>query len=227
MSEGTAMKIKIAMLAVLIAAPALAQKTQIRTEPKIGDRKTSAAGSPVWEQYQYEGVPGVIIDDAIQANWGSLENVDLPAGSTLVILREKRLKACRTVTRYDNIPFSSPVWSDCLIDTNDDGMFDQISYTSGGFAKKIELPLPYRRVITEMKGDGPRTFRKLLLFVGSDSGAIRFSYREFANDMARPAFTEDLSVPLGATFPQTIAVKDRVLTVHKIDGMGLSYELVK
>jgi hypothetical protein len=95
------------------------------------------------------------------------------------------------------------------------------------FAKKIELPLAYRRVITETKGDGPNTFRKVLLFVGSDKDAIRFSYREFANDLARPAFTEDLSVPLGATFPQTIAVKDRVLTVHKIDGMGLSYELVK
>jgi hypothetical protein len=221
------MKLKIVLIALLASSTASAQRLQFRVQPDIGQSQTAAAGSPVWEHYQYEGVPGVIIDDAIQANWGSLENVDLPAGSTLVILREKRLKACRTVTRYDNIPFSSPVWSDCLIDKNDDGAFDEISYTSGGFAKRIELPLAYRRVITEMKGDGPNTFRKVLLFVGSDASSLKFSYREFSNDMARPAFTEDLSVPLGATFPQTIAVKDRVITVHKIDGMGLSYELVK
>lgn len=221
------MKLKFTMLALLATSTASAQRLEVRTQPDIGKRQTSAVGSQVWEQYQYQGMPGVIIDDAIQESWGSLETVDLPAGSTLVILREKRLKACKTVTRYNNIPFASPMWTDCLIDKNDDGLFDEISYASGGFAKKIELPLPYRRIITEMEGDGTKTFRKVLLFVGSDASSIRFSYREFANDMARPAFTEDLSVPLGTAFPQNIAVKDRIITVHGIDGMGLSYELAK
>ena len=221
------MKLAIAMLTLLAATPTTAQTLQLRTQPEIGARQTTAVGSAVWEQYQFDGAPGVIIDTAVQARWGSLELVDLPAGSSLVILRDKRLKACRSFIRYNNIPLAPISWRDCLIDKDDEGRFDEITYTRGGFAKKIEPPLPYRRATIEMEGEGSKTFRKTLLFVGADAGTIKFSYREFSNDTARPAFTEDLSLPLGAKFPQNIAIKDRVITIHGIDGMGLSYELVK
>jgi hypothetical protein len=221
------MKRKIAMLALLTASAAPAQNLELRTQPDIGTRHTTAVGSKVWEQYQFEGVPGVVIDTAVQARWGSLEFVDLPARSLLATLREKRLKACRVLQQFNNLYLRPIIWRDCLIDKDDNGTFDEISYTSGGFAKKIDPPLPYRRTTIEMTGDGPKTFRKILLFVGSDSSSIKFSYREFSNDMARPAFTEELSLPLGASFPQNIAIKDRIITIHGIDGMGLSYELVK
>lgn len=219
------MKLKIAMLALLATSAAPAQRVEVRTQPEIGTRQTASVGSPVWEHYQYQGVPGVIIDEGVQANWGSLERVVLPAGAALAIVRAKRLKACRSLTVVGG--FTPNMWTDCLIDTDDDGKFDEITYTSGGFAKKIALPLPYRRTTIEMTGEDYKTFRKVLLFVGSDASSIKFSYREFATDMARPAFTEDLSAPLGATFPQNIAVKDRVITIHGIDGMGLTYALVK
>jgi hypothetical protein len=58
-----------------------------------------------------------------------------------------------------------------------------------------------------------------------NGNALSLSYREFSDDMARPAFTEDLSVPMGATFPQPIVVKGQRFIVHKIDGTGLTYQL--
>ena len=59
------MKLAIAMLALLAATPTTAQTLQLRTQPEIGAPQTTAVGSAVWEQYQFEGSPGAIIDMAV------------------------------------------------------------------------------------------------------------------------------------------------------------------
>ena len=75
------------------------------------------------------------------------------------------------------------------------------------------------------KADSRSRFEFRLIYLGTSGGALRVSYREFANDMARPVFTEELTVPLGITFPQVIAVNDTKLVIHNIDAVGLDYEL--
>lgn len=219
------MRYAIAALVIFPAMPAIAQ-VQNEETPAMGETVTAAVGGTVWEQYQYAGKPGIIIEGSVQAQWGSAEFVDLPAGSALVVLREKKMKACRKLTQLPNIGTS--FWSDCLFDTDGDGKFDRVSYNSNGFSKPIETPIPYHRGVIPMDGDGGSpTFRKVILYLGADGSSLKLSYREFSNDMARPAFTEDFSIPLGKTFPQNIAVKDKVITVLGLDGMGLKYQLVK
>jgi hypothetical protein len=41
-------------------------------------------------------------------------------------------------------------------------------------------------------------FRGELVYSGRSGNTVRFSYREFSNDLARPAFTQDLSYDLDA-----------------------------
>jgi hypothetical protein len=65
-----------------------------------------------------------------------------------------------------------------------------------------------------------------MLFQGATSDSLRFSYREFSNDMARPAFTEDLSIPR-EPFPSMIMVKNLQLEVLAVSGMGMRYRVVK
>ena len=212
-------------LAILLAGitPAYAD-TEVRVEPAAGEVRTEPVGGMIWQEYQFEGTDGVVIDGAVNANWGRAETVDLPAGSALVILRERRLKACRTVTHLRNI--GTRIWSDCLFDLDDDGRFERVSYSSSGASKRIDPPVAFRREVVEMLGDaGAPNFRKELLYLGGDSTSLRLSYREFSNDIARPAFSEDLVVPLRENFPQDIAVKDLVITVFGIDGMGLRYAI--
>ena len=78
--------------------------------------------------------------------------------------------------------------------------------------------------MVEVEGDGASSFRKVIIYSGVGDGIIKFSYREFTNDMARPAFTEELTLPLGKSFPQDIAIKDQVFTLISVDGMGLTYQ---
>lgn len=213
------------LLALVMAAPALAQ-TNVRQEPAIGELKTAPVGSTIWEEYRFEGMTGVIIDAPVRANWGTAEIVDLPAGSALHILREKKLKACRTFTVLTNL--GTNIWSDCLFDLDNDGRFEKVSYNSSGASKAVDPPVPYRRGLIEIIGDRhPPNSKKILMYLGGDATTSKLSYREFSNSMARPAFTEDLSIPLGPTFPQDVAVKDRVLTIQGISGMGLAYKLVR
>ncbi len=211
--------------AILLACTATAHaETEVRVEPPIGEERTAPVGSLVWQEYQFEGTIGVIIDTPVNTNWGRAETVDLPAGSALVILRERRLKACRTVTHLRNI--GTKIWSDCLFDLDDDGRFERVSYNSSGASKRLDPPVAYRRDEIEMVGDaGSSNFRKELRYLGSDRTSLKLSYREFSNDIARPAFSEDLEIPLGETFPQDIAVKNQVITLFGIDGMGLRYAI--
>jgi hypothetical protein len=55
---------------------------------------------------------------------------------------------------------------------------------------------------------------------------LRLSYREFSNNMARPAFTEELTIPISKTYPQDVAVKLVKLRIHSIDGLGMRYEIL-
>lgn len=197
------------------------------TSPAVGVDNTAAIGQEVWQEYSFEGQPGVVIEQSVQANWGMAEIVDLPAGSSLGIIREKKLKACAS----SRIIFNVKGWEDCLIDMDDDGRFDKVSFNDVGGSKPLVPPVPYKRAAVEIKGDpragGGNNFRKQIIYLGSSNGTLRLSYREYSNDMARPAFTEELTIPLSATFPQGVAVKDRVFSLTGLDGMGLHYKLLK
>lgn len=195
--------------------------------PAIGVQSSAAIGQEIWQEYRFEGQPGVIISQSVQANWGTVEIVDLPAGSPLVVIRAKKLKACAS----SQVIFGQLTWEDCLIDADDDGRFEKVSFNNVGGSKPIEPPVAYQRASVEIKGDkragGGNNFKKQIIYLGSTTGTLRLSYREYANDMARPAFTEELTIPLGAAFPQGIAIKDHVFSLTGLDGMGLHYTLVK
>lgn len=212
-----------AVSAMIAASPVGAEE---RVSPELGETKTATVGSPIWEHYRYEGTEGVIIDAAVSASWGSAEHVSLPAGSGLFIIRDRKLKACRERVTY-SFPGSPSVWTNCLVDSEDDGKFDKVIYSADGISKRVEPPVPYHRGFLEITGNGGSNFRKVVVFSGVGEGTIRFSYREFSNDMARPAFTEDLTLPLGSSFPQDIAIKNQVFSILKLDGMGLHFRRVK
>jgi hypothetical protein len=195
-----------------------------RISPPVGEIAKATVGTQIWEHYSFVGVEGVIIDAPINARWGSVEEVDLPAGTGLFIIRERKLKACRERVTYSNLPGSPSIWTNCLVDSEDDGRFDKVIYSADGFSKRVEPPVHYKRGVVEVAGEGGSNFRKVIIYSGVGDGIIKFSYREFTNDMARPAFTEELALPLGKSFPQDVAIKDQVFTLLSLDGMGLTYQ---
>jgi hypothetical protein len=213
-----------ALASLVNAAPAYSEE---RISPPVGETAKATVGTKIWELYSFVGVEGVIIDAPINARWGSAEEVNLPAGAGLFIIRDRKLKACREQVTYSNLPGPLSIWTDCLVDSEDDGRFDKVIYNADGFSKRVEPPVPYKRGIVEVAGEGESNFRKVIIYSGAGDGIIKFSYREFTNDMARPAYTEELTLPLGKSFPQDIAIKDHVFTLLSLDGMGLAYQRLR
>lgn len=196
----------------------------VRTEqPNRGEAIHISAGDALWEASEAPGVPGVVIKAPVLATWGSLERVDLAAGQTLFIRREKKLRACQTTDTFTLQGMGTTVFGNCLTDDNDDGVFDRVSYTDGGFTKKLDQPVPYVRATVAVTGDAVPNFKRRIVYLGADGSTLRLSYREFSRDMARPAFTEDISVNLTGSFPQSFMVKGMKFTITEINGMGMTY----
>lgn len=218
-----------AMLAIALGCcsfplAASAQEAVTQETPR-GVEHVAPVGGVVWESAAFRGVPGVQIHDAVRANWGAAESVDLAADATLMIIREKRLKACRarTVTSLSGYSFGG--WEDCLIDSDQDGRFEKVAFNEVGGAKTIDPPVSYAKILVPVIGEGSASFRKTITFLGKSGADIRLSYREFSNDMARPAFTEDLSLPVPESFPSVMVLKDLKLTLLGLDGDGLRYRI--
>lgn len=91
-------------------------------------------------------------------------------------------------------------------------------------AMKIKIPAPYSAAtIFAVRTDA---FKEVILYQGATADSVRFSYRQFKDDLARPAFTEELTIPR-EPFPAMMMVKNLQIEVMAVTGMGLRYRIVK
>jgi hypothetical protein len=89
-----------------------------------------------------------------------------------------------------------------------------------------KLPHPFAYKASEFIQPTSGSLKQVVIFLGSTKDSLRLSYREFVNDMARPAFTEEYTFPLSSTFPQPISFKGVKMTIAGIDGEGLHYTVI-
>lgn len=79
----------------------------------------------------------------------------------------------------------------------------------------------FRRVVDTRSQRTPTGSNFEIVFNGIDGQAMRFQYREYtANDMARPAFFQELSYPLGT---RTLRFREMVINVAAIDAQQIRY----
>lgn len=183
------------------------------SSPSAGGEHLVTVGSAVYEYVRFVPVDVAFTDQPMKG--GALNWLRLGSGEPLFSVDTKAaFKAC--AAGGEGI---------CGIDDDGDGKFDRIAQDWVSFASKLKAPISYR---TE-KWPRPLTdnLKETIVYAGATGDTLRLSYREFRNDFARPAFTEELSIPLGKTYPQMIAVKAIKLRLLSLDGMGLRYELLK
>ena len=202
----------LALAIALISTAALADTTaKLVTNPAIGVETTAAPGDEFYSYSRLYSSPAVklISDTKIGMLWGKRT---LPAGTVLLPIESKsKLKAC--------VDGTGP----CLYDDDGDGAFDRWGEDEVTIAPKLKVKAPYEAVTLQATQADNQRF--VLLFQGATSDTLRFSYREFTGDIARPAFTEDLTV-VREPFPAMIKLKGHVFEVLSLGGMGLRYRLV-
>lgn len=107
----------------------------------------------------------------------------------------------------------------CLEDIDGDGSFDELSGPDIPRPVKLKEKIPFS--VETGSRYVPLPIEQRIIYLGGDDHVARFSYREFSRSgTARPAFTEDLSIPIKA-YPATITIKGVKLVVHSQTSDGL------
>jgi hypothetical protein len=198
------------VLVLTLAAASLEQGSS----PAPGVAKVAAIGAVVYERFQYQASDGVEIEAGAPLRYFLIDFPVREGDRFVTVESRKGYKACLVVK-------DEP----CLIDDDGDGRFDRWSQSGVIIIHKLKQSLAYHavRINQALAHDD---FRWRISYLGLADHALKLSYREFNDDLARPAFTEDYAIPLGPVFPQTIVVKDVRFSVSAIDGEGLHYTVV-
>jgi hypothetical protein len=185
----------------------------------------ATVGSPLLERFDAPdatSAKAITIQQDVHVSLGMQGKSHIPKDSAFLVEQANPLKVC-TVAQdaYSDWLSGGPA---CLYDTDMDGKFDRTDANVVFTSRKLKEPVPYVFVDVPQLSGGSN-FRQTLTYLGAAAGVLRISYREFSGDMARPAFTEELTFPLEKSFPQTIRWRETKITLLGATAEGLRYRI--
>lgn len=222
--------VRLTFAVLILSAPGIALAQPVVSDPyglavpeifsldlSIGKEVTVSAGDAAVSTRRYRPAQGAILDGPATPPANSGLMFAMPTGTMVYSVKTKRaFKGC-------SVELYGQSWPPCLIDDDGDGTFDRIAMNDMAGAKPLVAKVPYTRRMVEVP-PASQGFKRTVLYQGSSPDGLKFSYREFSNDWARPAFEEQLSIPV-TSFPQQFAVKGLVFTAQKVGPMGITLRL--
>lgn len=208
------------------ALPILEQRAG--TAPPIGEESTAVQGDAIYAEFSYVAqlvaIPKAdIVTKKLTIPAGSL----LEASGTKGISSDKPLDADDVTSgkRIDKVIFYYNAPGKGLVGYVMDklgspGKFDH--FKSQKLDREVAYELAWRpaRPITASRSD---TFRREILYQGAGGGVLRLLYREFSNDMARPAFSQELTYDLVSGEETTVAFRACRIRVLSAGNEGIRY----
>lgn len=114
----------------------------------------------------------------------------------------------------------------CLSDPENIGSFTHFGAGAQVDSTKLDKPAKYK--ITYSKPIiKENSFKYTALYQGKTKNSIKISFREFKDDMARPAFTQDIDYELDADGSAIIGFKGLRIKVIKATNMDLTYKVIR
>jgi hypothetical protein len=212
--------------------------------PKIGESSSAEIGDNLYAEYigNFTYTYAVTLEEDVTVNSGGASFI-MPKGAETDLLTEKKNgsvgKAC-----FKNIEGIAPeemkvgdtlIWRKqgtlCLLDENEDGTFDSATlniYTDKSDGKAtLSAPIKYTM---DKKADlqlSATRFQREILYQGSANGVINVSYRELTNNMARPAFDQDVKYEISKDGSTIIAFKGVRIEVLSADNTSIKYRVIE
>ena len=120
-------------------------------------------------------------------------------------------------TKTGMMGFMQPI-NLCVIDEDRDGVME--SWAGSGINGKLKNPVPYQF----QTADSVRGKKKELIYQGKQADTLRFRYREYINDIVRPAF--DQTVEYNLDRDSMVTFRGMKILVDKADNQEISYRIV-
>lgn len=205
------------VLATLVSACATVQtqgpKRQTGSFPDVGKTNTVAVGQVMIAKYDYLAVgTATLLQEIPGGFWSGRKG--LSAGAKLLPAISSGQQVFCDQTPREGAP--------CVRDTDGDARFDR-AYTMNGFGvlvNGVDIPPASYRISDQAIQDG---FKYELLYEGIDRGVVRIAYREYTENIARPAFSQDLTYTLNANGEAKIRFREVSAVIHRADNNQIEY----
>jgi hypothetical protein len=218
---------RISFIAILLVAGCATVEVSSRgtftrisgTEPEVGMASTANVGEVIIKSYNY-------LANREPDHFRTLEKIDVKVGVMMKVKvdPETRLyqvsegKFC--IDNYGN---------DCLYDADGDNRFERASSKPGliVFDKQLDNPVEYRAYAGELTMAEDGGFQHELIYLGRDGNTLRVRYREYKDNLARPAFTQDLTYPIGKNNISHIVYRNLSIEVKSVELASIQYSIVE
>jgi hypothetical protein len=183
----------------------------------LGKRTSTGVGDAILAEFDYFYRSGAVPDASVEARSAEW-SMRIPAGTPLmeVLLRDQKWY-CTTFFAAYNL-MGVPGANACLRDSKGDGRFDQVDHTGASWGVAQTQPVTYRP--TEI--GQPGGFKVELLYEGISGNVVNVTYREFSENMIRPAFQQDLKYTI--TKPdEEISFRGAKIIVHSSTNSKIEY----
>ena len=113
----------------------------------------------------------------------------------------------------------------CLIDKDNKNYFTHYAIRNENNLYDLNKKIQYLPIQDYLYDED--SFKYQALYQGKIDNKIRISFREFKNDMARPAFTQDIEYQLSPNGTTIIGFKGLRINVIKATNVDITYSVVK
>ena len=114
----------------------------------------------------------------------------------------------------------------CLCDSNNDEKFDKVGAMINISYDDLDKPVSYTLKRTKPTNNKD-SFKYTALYQGKIANKIKISFREFTNNMARPAYTQNIEYELENDGTAMVGFKGLRIKVLKATNMDITYKVIK
>lgn len=193
------------------------------SKPPIGRETLASVGSPILEQGLYTTMPTLKLDNEFEVTQVLIKVRMARDEKLLKAMLGAEPVACSIKKTYID-PIVGPYGISCLHDRDGDGAYEIASYQPSAVRFFINLPTPVTASESPTVVKNSDSYRFELLYEGHDGSGLKLRYREYFDDMARPAFTQEATYPIGA-MPMKVKFKNAEIDVLELLPSELRYVL--
>jgi len=205
----------------IVLNPVDAPRLQTGSAPELNKTSFATVGDPIYSEYSYYGGHGTQLMQPVTRTVG-FNSIEAPAGARLIsAIVGSKASWCTAQPAFFALAERRSV---CFYDEGNTGAFTKVWVA--GYPEStgvFEIP-PVRYSTAEYIGPGGYKYE--LLYQGIDHGVVRLSYREFVDNLARPAFQQDVTYTLDGTGATMVSFKGVRMQIDHADNNGLDYRVL-
>jgi len=208
------------------------KKVENNSSPKLGVINTAEIGDNLYEEYSKMTTTSydVLLKDDATGKMDLGHTIAINKGTRGKLQRHNYNPANKVCFDYKTKPgafFDMGGFlpgHGCLVDTDNDGYFDVSMFKVRDRYFPLDKKAAYDLIPnTKYSFVKNNSFQRVILYQGVTRGTVKVSFREFFDNTARPAFTQDISYDIDDNGETLIGFRGLRIKVLKTTSANITY----